>query len=81
MTSEGIGAGQYEEEYMKPNPSSQGTAQVRLAERCTACNGSGTASDGKTCAQCRGAGSLPTEAGQAILNLVRKHIRRSDLRD
>lgn len=51
-----------------------GFAAIDLIERCHLCDGWGTAPDGDgPCPRCDGWTSQPTKAGEAILDLIRRH--------
>ncbi len=48
--------------------------ELVLEEKCKACDGGGV-SYGDSCPSCRGFGYVPTENGEKILTLMRRHLR------
>lgn len=47
---------------------------LALEVTCPECTGRG-AVDGDTCSQCAGTHYVPTDLGEAVLDLVRRHLR------
>ena len=57
------------------------TQSPPLMTKCVMCNGGGAQPGGAACSECAGAGTIPADNGRAILDLVKRHVKRSDLRE